>query len=206
MSIKTIFFDLGGVLIDFSHEKMCQNIAKYCQLSPELVQAHIFEKDIGERYERGTIDSQTIHSHFCQLSGLPLDFDQLMAAISDIFTPKLEMPPILEDLKKQNYSLFLLSNTCEAHFLHAKKSFDFLKLFDGYILSYENDVRKPEKAIFDIALQRSQTAREECFYTDDVSEYVHAAESYGIDSHLFENAEGLLVALENRGIKFSQSL
>ncbi len=200
MAIKTIFFDLGGVLLNFSHDKMCKNIAKYCDLEDDLVQAHLFKKGLGEQYERGEIDSHTLYQHFCQLSGQNLDFSELMDAVSDIFSPKEEMEPVLKSLKKQNISLFLLSNTCEAHFNFAKKHFDFLQLFDGYILSYEAASRKPERSIYETALVLARAPKEECFYTDDVPEYVDAALSYGIDSHLFEHAEGLVRALKDRDI------
>lgn len=202
MPIKTIFFDLGGVLINFSHEKMCENIAQCCQIDNDLVRAHLFKKGLGEQYERGEIDSHTIHKHFCQLSGIALDFAELMEAAASIFSPKKEMPPILENLKKQNISLFLLSNTCDAHFRYVKKHYKFLELFDGYILSYEAASRKPEKTIYETALQISRTPVEECFYTDDVPEYVDAALSYGIDSHLFEHSDGLVRALGDRNIHF----
>ncbi|NGX26121.1 MAG: hypothetical protein K940chlam6_00032 [Chlamydiae bacterium] len=78
--IKTIFFDLGGVLINFSHEKMCHNIAHFCGLELDLVKTHLMEKNLGEDYERGTIDSHTVHEYFMQLAKHPLDFHGLLKA------------------------------------------------------------------------------------------------------------------------------
>ena len=200
MPIKTLFFDLGGVLINFSHEKMCRNIAQYCGLDPEIVRTHLFEKKLAEDYERGRIDSKTLYQLFRSLSGKALVFEELMHAASDIFSLKNETPELLEACKRQNLSLFLLSNTCEPHFFHAQKQFDFLKLFDGFILSYEVGARKPEKKIYDEALRRAQSPSEECFYVDDVSEYVEAAKGFGIDSHLFKEADDLTLVLEKRGV------
>jgi len=206
MSIKTIFFDLGGVLINFSHEKMCQNIAEICDLDLDLVKAHLFEKKLSEKYERGAIDSETLHKHFCQLSKKPLEFEGLMQATSSIFSLKEEMPPILEALKKQNIALILLSNTCEAHFSQVDKQFPFLKLFDGFILSYEVKARKPEKTIYEAALEMSQMEADQCFYVDDVLEYVEAARDFGIDSHHFEGAPNLISSLEKRDINLQGSV
>ncbi len=204
--MRTVFFDLGGVLVNFSHEKMCQNIAHFCGLNLDLVKAHLFEKNLGEDYERGQIDSHTIHQHFMQLTKRPLDFDGLLEAASSIFSPKEEMLPILEELKKQEISLFLLSNTCEAHFWYVQKHYPFLKLFDGFVLSYEVKARKPEEAIYDAALEMSGAHKSQCFYVDDIAEYVAAAKSYGIDSHHFEGAEKLTAALEKRDINITRNL
>lgn len=206
MSIKTIFFDLGGVLINFSHETMCQNLAHYCDLDLDLVKAHLFEKNLSEEYERGAIDSKTLHEHFCQLSKKKLDYEGLLQATSSIFSLKEEMPPILEALKKQNITLILLSNTCEAHFWQVEKQFPFLKLFDGFILSYEVKARKPEKTIYDKALELAQAQPDECLYVDDVLEYVEAAKDLGIDSHHFEGAENLISVLEKRDINLQGSV
>lgn len=200
MTIETLFFDLGGVLIDFSHEKMCKNIADLCDLDLDMVKGHLFEKNLSEMYERGIIDSKTLYEHFCQLSAHTFSFEDLMLAASDIFKVKEEMPPLLESLKKQGLHLFLLSNTCEAHIEYAKKNFPFLGLFDGLILSYEVAARKPEPEIFDAALEHAQASAEGSFFTDDVEMHVAAAKNCGIDSHHFVGKEELVLALAERGI------
>lgn len=200
MTIRTLFFDIGGVLVNFSHEKMCENIAELGKIDLDIVKTHLFEKNLGEMYERGVIDSHTLHEHFCQLAGFPFSFDSFMESAAEIFSPKEEMLSLLENLKKQNYKLYILSNTCEAHISYMKKHFDFLPLFDGYVLSYEANARKPEKAIYDYALKKANSLAEESFYTDDISEYIVAAKNYGFDAHHFENRDSLAVALSKRGI------
>lgn len=201
MKTRTIFFDMGGVLINFSHEKMCSNIANYCGLDLDTVHENIFEKKLGEIYEKGEINSSELFNHFKQLSKKSLYFDELLFAISDIFSPKKETMQMLQQLKKQKIKLYLLSNTCEAHFMHIRDHYHFLQLFDGFVLSYMIKSRKPEKLIYDYALHLCKTPKEECFYVDDVTEYVEAAKKYGIDSHQYQNGETLIKALENRGIQ-----
>jgi len=199
MTIKTIFFDLGGVLINFSLHKMCQNIADFCGLDLDVVKTHLFEKNLGEKYEKGIIDSQVLHEHFSQLSGRPLNFAGLMEAAAKIFSPKREMLAILKKLKKNHIRLYLLSNTCEAHFSYIKKEYQFLNFFDGHVLSYQVGARKPEKKIYNAAFELAKTPIENCFYVDDIAEYVETALKFGLDSHLFLGANHLLQALEKKG-------
>lgn len=199
MTLETIFFDLGGVLIDFSHEKMCTNLATLCHVEPAQMKKFLFEGQLADDYERGLINSTELHRQLTSLSGEKIDFEEMLLAASEIFSPKPEMAALLEALKAKGYSLILLSNTCEAHFWFVQKTFAFLELFDNFTLSYEVQARKPEKKIYDAALAKGGTTPEKCFYTDDVPEYVIAARNYGIDSHLFEGHEELITALQKRG-------
>lgn len=200
MTIKTLFFDLGGVLIDFSHEKMCTNIATLCDLNVTLVKCHLFEKNLSEMYERGVIDSDTLYRYFQELSSKSFTYEELMEAASTIFREKEEMPPLLEGLKRHGIKLFLLSNTCHAHIQYALAHFPFLQLFDGLILSYEVAARKPEAEIFEAALEKADATASSSFFTDDVEMHVQGAKAVGIDAHHFEGKEGLVKALRERGI------
>jgi len=143
---KIIFFDLGNVLISFDHGKMCRQIAEATgsdlALVTELMQQY------GDPYERGMLSSQELHNTVSGDLLQPCRYESFISALSTIFTPNPETIKIALELKKQGHSLFLLSNTCEAHFSYVRSQFDFLKAFDGFVLSYEVKARKPEKQIF----------------------------------------------------------
>ncbi|MCB1108600.1 MAG: hypothetical protein KDK44_02995, partial [Chlamydiia bacterium] len=79
--MKTVFFDLGGVLIDFSHEKMCGQLAKVAGIPEETIQKIFFEDKIQDLYEKGLIDSQYLHFKLSQVAKKQLDFHHVMIAI-----------------------------------------------------------------------------------------------------------------------------
>ncbi len=195
---KTVFFDLGNVILFFDHHKMYSQVADLCGLKSAdlLLQAHTFI----DLYERGSIDSRGIHHHLCELSGKHLDFAGLMNAVSDIFEPNNQILATIKELKAKHVPLYLLSNTCEAHFNYAYTHYPVLHLFDGYILSYEVKARKPEKEIYTSALSIASCAPEHSFYTDDISEYVDAARSLNIDAETYQTHELLIQQLNERGI------
>jgi len=201
MAIDTIFFDLGGVLVNFSHEKMCDNISRFSGIPLPKVKQIIYDEKVGANYERGTIDSRQVHQIFTREAKKPLDFLDFLDASSDIFSVKEEMIPLIENLSEQDVSLFLLSNTSEAHFFYIVKHFPHLLVpFDGFILSYEVKAAKPEKAIYEAALETAETTPEKSFYTDDVLDYVEAAQKLGIKGHHFQEAEKLQKALTCIGL------
>ncbi len=195
---RTIFFDLGNVLIFFSHQKMCEQVAAYCGLDLELVKSLMHQ--YGDPYERGDVTNQMIFDKFCQLSQKHLDYETLMNAIGDIFEPNDPVISIAFKLKKDGHRLFLLSNTCDAHFTFASSRFPFLKSFDGYVLSYEVGARKPEKKIYEKALRIAGCRKDECFYTDDVLSYIETARSLDIDAEQYKTPHDLMHQLNLRKI------
>ncbi len=194
----TIFFDLGNVLIFFDHMKMCRQAAEFSGLDIDLVQ-NLMQK-YGDLYERGHVDSRLIYDEFCKMAQKQLHFESLMRAVSDIFEPNEPVISIAKELKEKGHRLYLLSNTCEAHFAFASSRFPFLKLFDGYVLSYEVGARKPEKKIYEKALEIAGCQNKECFYTDDILAYIESARTMEIDAEQYTNPQALTQHLYARGI------
>ena len=193
---KTLIFDLGNVILSFSHEKMYAQVAHLCGLSVDTIKELFLDSRIGVQYERGLISSNEIFSLLCEKSGKALDYSEVMTAGSDIFIPRPEMFELVKTLKKQGYHLILLSNINEAHYQFIDKQYDFFDLFNHLILSIEVKAVKPEKEIFDQALKRASCSPHECYYIDDIPEYVHAAEKLGIKGHVFTSPALLLEDLQ----------
>ncbi|MBY0528715.1 MAG: HAD hydrolase-like protein [Rhabdochlamydiaceae bacterium] len=198
MKKKTVFFDLGNVILFFDHKKMYQQMAAFCGLDHDEMLPDLLQ--YADPYERGAVDSRGIYHHLCTKSNKQLDFGGLMHAMSDIFEPNVKMLSLIKELKAKKTPLYILSNTCEAHFNYAYTHYPILHLFDGYVLSYEVKARKPEKEIFESALSLASCASEDCFYTDDIPEYIEAAKQYKIDAEVYHNHELLLTQLTQRGI------
>jgi glucose-1-phosphatase len=196
---KTMFFDLGNVVLYFSHEKMCRQIARYCETDEQTVHDTLFQKRWNEKYEVGDIDSWALFHHFApQGRRQEKSLAGLLEAMSDIFTPNESIVPIIKELKKNEVSLYILSNTCEAHFSYAFTHYPILHLFDGFILSYEIKARKPDPKIYEFALHHADCQKEHCFYTDDIPEYIDGARQVGIDAEPYMSSDLLLEHLKKR--------
>lgn len=98
------------------------------------------------------------------------------------------------------YRLLLLSNTNAIHFEMLRREYPLLRHFHGMVLSHEVHLVKPQPAIFEAAVRLAGCSPEECFYTDDVPEFVDAARTLGIDSEQFRGVEKLERELASRGI------
>jgi putative hydrolase of the HAD superfamily len=60
---------------------------------------------------------------------------------------------------------------------------------------------KPDPAIYRAAISSAQCAPEECFFTDDIPEYIQAATLAGIDAVQFLGYASLVEELEQRGVQ-----
>ena len=198
---RTIFFDLGNVLLFFNLEKMANQLANCMNISLETLRdENILKKEILQNYESGRLTSEEFYRYLQSKSSHPFSFRDMRTAISDIFTPNVELWPLVEKLKNQGCRLVLISNTNECHFYFAYWHYSILQLFDRFILSYEVGACKPEPLIFEKALKE---ARGKSFYTDDIPAFVEAGRAAGLDAELFINVPTLQKQLIERKILLS---
>lgn len=198
--IRTLFFDLGNVIVSVNKKLAIQNIAQLPGMSLDLV-----HKIAGSRleidFEKGLI---SINDYFTALHkeyNLPcqITVDTLIDIWQDPFEPIPEVCELIPILKKQ-VKLILLSNTNDLHIRAVRKKTGILDEFDDLVLSYKVNSRKPEEAIYRTALSVSGHRPEECLFVDDLIENVEAARRIGIRSHQFTSIRGLYSFLKQAGI------
>ena len=95
----------------------------------------------------------------------------------------------------------LLSNTSVAHFEFVRERYGVLDRFDEFVLSFEVGAMKPEPAIYEAALRAIRCAPGECFYTDDILDYVTAGRRFGLQAEVFTDVPSLRRHLEERGLE-----
>ncbi|MGD9856584.1 MAG: HAD family hydrolase [Planctomycetaceae bacterium] len=202
--IQTVFFDMGNVLVHFSHERMCQQIGTLCGQDAAAIRSVLFGTGLQYDFERGRISETQMHRRLQTAVGCQLDYDALLRAVSDIFWLNESIVPVVNAVKSRGLRVVLLSNTCVTHLNWVRREFDVLARFDQLVASYEAGAIKPEPAIFEAALAAAHCEPQECFYTDDVPENVAAARTYGIDAEVYVDTPSLVGQLLARGIDIDQ--
>jgi len=192
----TIFFDIGNVLVKFSHEKMVQQIADVCGLTTSEIYDFLFTKNYCNQYQLGNISGETLHKMLLEQSSNKVSFDTLMHAVCNIFEEMEGMLNLIKTLKKKKHALILLSNTCEAHFDFIEKHYPIVKYFDNKVLSYKVGLRKPNPKIFLQSLELAKNTMN--FYTDDLEENIAAAKKIGLDAVRFEDVNQITKELAQR--------
>jgi putative hydrolase of the HAD superfamily len=201
-----IYFDLGNVLLSFSHERMCRQMAAAAGVSAELVRETLFGSRMGPsvqwRFERGDLNALNVYEHFCEASGVRPDMERLFAAGCDMFGPIEESVAIVERLHAAGERLGIMSNTNPIDWAFvASGEFPFLnRCFEQIVLSFEVRSMKPEREIYETAVQCAGVAAGEVFFTDDRQENVAGALAAGLDAVLFTTPAALADALVERGV------
>jgi putative hydrolase of the HAD superfamily len=198
--IRTCLFDMGNVLLHFSHDRMCQQMGTLCRKSGDDLRRLLLDSGVQWEFERGLLTAEEFHRRFQELVGTMVDLNELIVAASDIFEVNRPMIGILDSLKAQQVRLVLFSNTSVWHYQFIRKRFDLLDRFDECVLSFEVGAIKPETEMYRAGLRAIRCAPSECFYTDDIPRYVEAARKYGFDGEVFTDADQLVRQLAARGV------
>jgi FMN phosphatase YigB (HAD superfamily) len=200
--IKTIIFDLGKVIIPFDFHRAYEKIAPLCKLTPADVPERLRGCDLVTRFESGLIEPGPFVDELSSRLGFETSYQDFCTIWSSIFLPDTLIPEsLLVSLGKQ-YRLLLLSNTNAIHFEMVSERYPLLRHFDEYILSYKVGAMKPSPLIYEAALDKALCRPEECFFTDDIPDYVAGAKAQGIDAVQFQNVEQIQAELRARGVNW----
>ena len=201
---RFLYFDLGMVLVTFSVERMCRQIAATAGLDVQRVPEILFSSGVQTHYELGQISTRQYYEAFCERSATRPDYDALVHAASDIFEIHAPMVAIAGQLRQAGYRLGVLSNTCESHWLHCLRRFRFLgDFFDVYALSYQLHAAKPNAAIFHGAAKLARVSPDEMFFADDIAGHIAGACQIGVDAVQFTSAGQIVRELFARGVRFN---
>jgi FMN phosphatase YigB (HAD superfamily) len=198
--IEAFLFDMGDVLIKFSHARMFAQLAPLLGRTAEEVQLGFHVSGMHVGYDRGDFDDEEMFRRISTLSDRSLDRAEVWRAMSDIFEPSPGLFELLTELKKQGFRMVLLSNTCKPHVEWVRERFPIYGLLDDYTLSFEVGAVKPEAKIFEAAIAKAGVPAERCFYTDDIPAYVEAGRAMGLQAEVFVGVEELRRQLQERGI------
>ncbi|HVX25492.1 MAG TPA: HAD family phosphatase [Parafilimonas sp.] len=189
-NIDTIVFDFGGVLIDWNPRHL------YKTLIDDEEQMEWFLKNIctdewnvqqdkGRSLEEGTaILKQQFPEHAEFIEAYYGRWEEMLNG--EIY----ETVEILHELKNK-FKVYGLTNWSAETFPVALERFNFLKLFDGIVVSGDEKLIKPGKEIFHLLLSRYNLHAENCVFIDDNVRNVQSAANIGFHAIHFTSAENL---------------
>lgn len=198
--IRTLLLDLGNVLVPFSHEKMCRQVAGLVGIDPAAVHGAIFDSGLLPPLERGELLPAEFQRQLQERLGVRFDTDALHRAASDIFEADMPMRPLLDQLRHQGYRLVMLSNTSVIHYDWLRGWCDIFAPFHALVLSFQVGAVKPEPLIYERAKEVIHCDPEECFYTDDIPAYVEAGRRAGLQAEVFTGIVDFRRHLRERGV------
>jgi FMN phosphatase YigB (HAD superfamily) len=198
---KAIIFDLGKVLVHFDFKIGYRELEGLCPYPAAEIPKRLAPTGLVWRFETGLIEPHEFVEELSQILDLHVDYDRFCRIWGSIFGQTLVPESLLEGLAAR-YRLLMLSNTNAIHFDTIRQNYPMIRHFHDLILSYEVKAMKPRPEIFQAAVARAGCRPEECFFTDDMAEFVEGAKRLGIDAVQFQSAEQLEGELKARGISW----
>lgn len=196
---KTIFFDIGGVLLNngWGHASRQTAAEKFSYDYQEMERLHQLIFNV---YETGgiTLDEYLDWVLFYE----PRDFTKQMFK-DFMFAQSMPLPDMLEWLiqwRRENATRFrFISINNEGRELNEYRILKFRlhDCFDAFVSSCEVRMRKPDPGIFKLAMGIAQAKPAECIYFDDRPVLVDAASKTGIESHHHKDFESTKAILES---------
>ena len=188
MAIKNIIFDFGKVLVDYDFEKFFRSYIKDPKRCQEFAYA-INDPEVMKRLDRGAepidvILKDVVDRHPAFEEEIRY-FDRHYLEIVTGEVPG--MRDLMTRLKDHGYRLFGLTNWCSKVY-GTISQFGIFNLLEGYVISSEEKLIKPEPEIYLRLCERFDLKPEECIFTDDKAENIEGAISVGMKAILFRNA------------------
>ena len=197
--IKSIIFDLGGVILNLDYSKTEDEFKKIGVLHFKELYSQKKQTVLFDDFEKGKIKPEEFISSFKESENLKIkEIDFINAWNAMLLEIPIKKLQFIDGLKK-DYKIFLLSNTNE---IHIKKFEDdlkknnmleqFYKCFDKIYYSSRMGKRKPDENCFNQVLEENGLVAENTFFIDDSIQHIEGAVKAGIKTFHLEKNKSIL--------------
>lgn len=196
MSIRAVFFDLGGVIVRTEYQAPRQQLAERLGMEYDDLSRIVFDSDSGMQ---ATVGSITSLQHWeSVLKRLKRPATEMQSIRDEFFAGDIvdrEILNFLRSLRGTGHVTGLISNAWSdlRDYLVREKMDD---AFDHIIISAEVGVAKPEPKIFKIALEQAGVSPNEAVFVDDFYVNIEGCEKVGMKGVHFQDAETALAQLK----------
>lgn len=177
-----IIFDLGNVLIEWNKEKILSKICKN-DLEYNLFNKLVFQSNLWIDLDNGKISLEFLENQLIDEMGHQYQ-DQIHELVWNWFNYVDlydEVYELIKQLKKKNFQIYVLSNTSSIfHILLDSVLSKVSSVLDGYVISCEVKMMKPQKEIYLSLVNKYQLDIKDCIFLDVLEENVEAARTLGI--------------------------
>ena len=180
--IQNIIFDFGDIFIDLDKLASFNAMQGYGlnQITNEM-------EELNKEYEKGLISTPDFISYYQEIFP-DISNENLINAWNAIILdfPEHRLKFIESLAKKNEFRLFLLSNTNELHIervierMNPERYERFKKCFEKFYLSHEINLRKPDLEIYNYVIDQNKLSIKNTLFIDDTKENTDAAAALGM--------------------------
>lgn len=187
--IKNIVFDIGNVLVKFNWSDFMKSLGIVGDDFERLANATVRDPDWNE-IDRGILSDDEVLQLFIEndpeMESVIRYFYRDFKGLLKKFDYTNEW---IKDLKARGYRVYCLSNMSYKAVRECTDVFDFLELLDGFILSCDVKLIKPDSAIYHKLFEKYDLVPEDSVFIDDLFANVEAAKRTGMKGIVFEGVD-----------------
>lgn len=178
--IRAVIFDMGGVLLLNRIEEVLQRVAEVLKIDAEAFRE--FQLEYHERIIRGRLSVREFVGMADERFGLEMGPDRILQLWKKSYLEVMLINKALletaERIRERGYKTGMISNLSDLH-AQINRERGLLEPFDVCILSCEVGLIKPQKEIFQLAVQKLGLRPEECVFIDDREKYLSVPRDMG---------------------------
>lgn len=197
-SLENVIFDIGDVLFSYRWQQMLMNYGLSAEEANRVGREMFADpRNLWHEYDLANYTREDLIRQYQE--EWPADIAPIAWFIRHGEYMTVPRPKVWEQvhaLKEKGYHLFLLSNYPEELFYKHTEYADFMKDMDGYVISFQYHIGKPEKAIYDKLCTKYGLLPSESLFFDDREENVEGALDYGLQSKRVASQEGLIADMK----------
>ena len=185
-------FDMGGVLV--RNHNVFPALSRYLGFDESCHSFADFGKEVSDSlrlYSEGRISENEFWTVFSSVTGKHIE-DDGESLFGRFFKPVIDDPTeaVIKELKGRGIRVVCGTNVIKEHYdVHIALS--QYCVFDKVYPSFRMHLNKPDQEFFRYIIEKEGVLPEECFFTDDLIDNVASAESVGMHSYLYSDAETL---------------
>jgi epoxide hydrolase-like predicted phosphatase len=200
MMIQTVIFDVGGVLLRTKDRSYRRRWEEKLGLADWAADEIVFNSDSGLKAQLGLVTEEAHWQWVGQHLGLsPTDLVQFR---HDFWAGDRLDGQLVAYIRRLHgpYQTAIISNAMDGLRHTLTHTYPIAEFFDLIVISAEEQVMKPEAAIYERTLERLERRPSETLFIDDFVENVHAARAVGMHAIHFRPSMNLPAELEAAGI------
>ncbi len=186
--IKTVIFDIGNVLVDFSWWPYICSI--YDEETARVITDAFWKNGYWEEFDRGVLSYDEIVSLMEKAApGYEKEIHTALEHAGGCLHKMDYAIPWIKQLKEMGYQGVFLSNYSEFLMELNPEVLDFLPYMDGGLFSCHAKLIKPDPAIYQRLCEKCDLIPEEALFIDDNAANIEAAKRFGLHAIRFEGYE-----------------
>ena len=195
MSIKAVFFDLGGVIVRTEFQVPRQQLADRLGMDYDDLNKIVFNSESSGRASIGEITSEEHWTSIIQRLKRPAS--ELSLIRDEFFAGDIVDRTLVEYIRslRGKYKTGLISNAWgDLRDFVIREKFD--DAFDKMIISAEVGAMKPNPKIFQVALEQFRVSPNEAVFVDDFLVNIEGCEKAGMKGIHFQDPQSAMQQLK----------